>query len=94
MSKSKLYFVTMVDTFFSGWHKAKNGKARYIYICESWQEALKVAEYAESRGDQKYVNACISRPSFYRSTWGDAYYIGNDYVQIKTKENNPNWYNQ
>lgn len=77
------YFVTMTDSFLSGWGHASGKTAKFIYECETYEEALTVQENAECRKDQKYINICRTKP----------YYSPRSYlVQIKNKENCPNWY--
>jgi hypothetical protein len=77
------YWVTMTDKFLSGWGRAQGQKAKYIYECESYEEALTVQENAEGRGDQKYINICTTKP----------YYNSRDYhIEWKNKENCPLWY--
>ena len=77
------YFVTMTDSFLSGWGRAKNQTAKFIYECETYEEALIVKDNAEARKDQKYINICTTKP----------YYSPRSYlVQIKNKENCSCWY--
>jgi hypothetical protein len=72
----------MIDKFLSGWGKAEGKNARYIYECESYQEAEEVEAYAKSRGDQKYVRININKPSKKHNCL-DMY---------KTKQDSPIWY--
>jgi hypothetical protein len=76
-------FVTMTDTFMSGWGKAENKINKLVFICDNYEEATIVAENARNRGDQKYINITNKKP-YYSS---DRYY-----VQFKNKEEYPNWY--
>jgi len=78
-----MYYVTMTDTFLTGWGHAQNKTAKFIYECETYEEALIVQENAANRTDQKYINICIRKP----------YYSPRSYlVQIKNKINCPFWY--
>jgi len=77
-----MYYVVMIDGFLSGWGKAEGKKARYIYECENMAEAEKVADYAKSRGDQKYVRVNLNKPQK-RSDCLDMY---------KNKSNSKEWY--
>ncbi len=80
---SKKIYVSMTDKFMSGWGEAKGLIAKYIYECDSWEEAEKVEQNALARGDQKYVNICLKKP----------YYNQNRYlVMEKNKRDNPTWY--
>jgi hypothetical protein len=77
------YYVTMTDTFFSGWGQAKGRIAKYIAPASSLEEAEVVAYNAKARGDQKNVNIVSKKPSYnakrYRVGWMD-------------KANNSSWY--
>jgi hypothetical protein len=76
-------YVSMTDKVLSGWGQAKGLVAKYVYECDSWEEAEIVEQNASARSDQKYVNICLKKP----------YYNKNRYlVMVKNKENNPNWY--
>ena len=87
-----MYYVTMTDKFMSGWGMAKNLINKLILKCNNYDEAIKVEKYAQSRGDQKYINICSNKPNYYRKTFGKDYTLGNYYVQIKDKNDMPNWY--
>lgn len=77
------YYVTMTDSFLSGWGHARGRIAKYVYLCETWEEAEHVKRYAESRNDQKNVNICLNKPYYNSNT---------HYVQFKTREDCPTWY--
>lgn len=50
------WYVTSTDSFMSGWGGAK-GKINKVYVpCASYAEAERVAAYASSRREQKYVS--------------------------------------
>ena len=77
------YYVTMTDKFLSGWGQAQDKIAKYVNICDSYEEAEIVAENARNRSDQKYVNISSTKP----------YYNNNRYlVMYKTKQDMPKWY--
>lgn len=79
----KKYYVTMNDTFMSGWGRAENKINKLIFECDSYKEAEIVADNARYRGDMKYININHSKPR----------YSGTRYlVQEKTKADYPNWY--
>lgn len=94
MKTNKKYYVTMTDSFMSGWGKAQNLQNKLIFICDSYEEACIVADNAEHRSDQKYINICSNKPSYYRSTFGTDYTLNNYYVQIKTKDEYNSWYKE
>jgi len=87
-----MYYVTMTDKFMSGWGMSKNLINKLIFKCDTYEEALKVEKYAQGRSDQKHINICSNKPKYYRSTMGKDYEINNYYVQIKDKNDYPDWY--
>lgn len=81
---SKIY-VTMTDKFMSGWGMAKGKINKLIFECDNYQEAIIVANNAESRGDQKYINICSKKPHYNSEKY---------FAQYKTKEDYPAWYKE
>lgn len=81
----KKYYVSMIDKFLSYWGQAEGKIARYINICDSYEEALIVAENAKNREDQKNIRIHERMPQYSKQT---------NLVMIKTKEDMPNWYNK
>lgn len=80
---TKKYYVTMTDSFLSGWGKAEGKINKLIFECDNYDEAETVEQNAENRTDMKYINICTKKP----------YYNSNKYLtQTKTKEDCPNWY--
>ena len=77
------YYVTMTDTFMSGWGHAKGLTNKLVFECANYDQALIVANNAESRTDQKYVNICSNKPYYSKSR---------HYTQYKTISDYPNWY--
>jgi len=82
--KTNKYYVTMTDSFMSGWGYAKNKINKLVFLCDSYEQAERVFNNAESRNEMKYINICIKYP----------YHLNNNkyYTQIKTIENSKNWY--
>lgn len=78
-----MYYVSMTDSFLSGWGEAENKTAKYVYVCENAQEAQIVAQNAKDRGDQQQVRMTAKKPAYDERKF---------LVQFKTKEDNPNWY--
>jgi hypothetical protein len=87
-----IFYVTTTDSFMSGWGQARNMINKLIFICESMEQAQIVADNASNRGDQKRVNICSKAPAYYRKTMGSDYVCKNYYVQIKTIDDYPTWY--
>lgn len=80
--KSK-YYVTMTDSFLSGWGRAEGKIAKFVMVCDSYEEAKHVAEYARSRSDQKYVRIANNCPRY-----DSRHYL----VQFRNREDSPIWY--
>jgi hypothetical protein len=79
----KKYYVTMTDKCLSGWGKAEGKINKLIFECDTYHDAEIVADNAEARGDQKYINITPNKP----------YYApGRYYAQTKTKEECSRWY--
>lgn len=79
------YWVTMTDKFMSGWGKAEGKINKLVFECDSYDEAVTVAENAAARGDQKNVNICTKKPYYSPSRY---------YAQVKNKEEYSTWYKQ
>lgn len=69
------YYVTMTDSFLSGWGMAKDKINKLVIECDSLQEAEIVADNARRRSDMKYVNICANKPRYssskYHVSWHD-----------------------
>lgn len=78
-----MYYVTMTDRFLSGWGKAENKTAKFVYECENFEEVEIVMENAKARGDQKCINWYYRIPYYDHDRY---------YVQYENKETNKNWY--
>ena len=76
-------YVTMTDSFMSGWGRAKGRTNKLVFICDNMEEAEIVEANAKARGDQKRVNIRSTTP-YYDET--------RIYAQFKTKETYPTWY--
>lgn len=79
----KKYYVTMTDSFMSGWGKADGLINKLVFECDTYSEAIKVERYAESRSDMKYIDIRSTKPYYSTSKY---------YTQFKTKEDYPTWY--
>jgi hypothetical protein len=79
------YYVTMTDSFMSGWGQAENKINKLVFECDTMKDALTVESNALARGDQKYVNIRSTKPSYSSSRY---------YTQFKNKEEYPKWYEE
>ena len=84
LRKKYPHAVTMTDKFMSGWGHAKGKTAKYVYMCETWEQVEIVAEKARKNGGQTYINECLRFPSHLLKA--------SNYVQIHTPETAKEWY--
>jgi HSP20 family molecular chaperone IbpA len=80
---NKKYYVSMTDKFLSGWGQARGKNAVFINICDNYEEAQVVADNAGARKDQCNIKISETMPVFNTDR---------NLVQIKTREDMPNWY--
>lgn len=80
-----MYYVTMTDTFMSGWGEAENKINKLILVCENKDEAQIVFNNASNRGDMEDVEIVNIKPSYPK---------GKYLTQLKTKEVYPSWYKE
>jgi len=61
-----MYYVSMLDSFMSGWGMAEGKESIYIIECDLEAEADHVADVAENhRTDMSRVNITSGRPTYY-----------------------------
>lgn len=77
------FYVTMTDSFMSGWGKAEGKTNKLVLECDSLREANIVATYADQRNEMKRVSVRKTKPKYNESNY---------YTQYKTKEDMPLWY--
>ena len=77
------FYVTMTDTFMSGWGQAENKINKLVIGCKTRQEAKTVAQNARRRHDMKDINTVSIKPIYQKHT---------HLVSFKTKEDMPNWF--
>lgn len=78
------FYVTMNDTFMSGWGKADGKTNKLIIECSTLDEVEIVSENAHYRDEMKYINW------HYKNY---PYYNPNKFlVQVKTKSDYPKWF--
>lgn len=61
---NKKYYVTMTDTFLSGWGRAEGKTNKLVIGCDSYEEAEKIKRNAELRSEMKYVNITTTKPHY------------------------------
>ena len=77
------FYVTCIDTFMSGWGKAKGRANRLIFPCDSRQEAEIVYDNALGRTDQQDIIVTQAKP--YIEATGYLY-------QVLTKKDAAPWF--
>lgn len=58
------YWVTMTDTFMSGWGRAEGKTNKYVVECNSRKMAKQIYNAAKKRSEMKYVNICLNKPHY------------------------------
>lgn len=61
---TKHYYVTMTDKFMSGWGPARDKINKLIISCDTFDEAVAVANNAERRDEMIYVNIRDTKPYY------------------------------
>lgn len=85
-------YVTTTDTFMSDWGHAEGKINKLIFFCDSMEQAEIVADNARCRDDQKQVQIHHKPPNYLRKKKGKEYVDDYRYVQIKTIDDYPKWY--
>ena len=80
--KNKMY-VSMTDTFLSGWGLSEGKQNKLIFECDNYQEAMIVLNNAKNRKEMKYIKVHDKMPKYKENKY---------YVQVKNKNVYPNWY--
>ena len=80
--KNKIY-VSMTDTFLSGWGLSEGKINKLIFECDNYEEAMLVLNNAKNRKEMKYIKVHEKMPKYKESKY---------FVQIKNKNVYPNWY--
>ena len=61
-------YVTMTDTFLSGWGKAANKTAKYVIECEDRHQALTIMKNAFKRSEMKRISKATKKPKYNAKT--------------------------
>ena len=69
------FYVTMLDTFMSGWGMAKGKDNIMIVECDSLEDAELIAENAAKRSEMKNIDIWTEMPEY-----DDAFYV----LSVKT----------
>ena len=77
------FYVSMTDTFLSGWGLSEGKINKLIFECDSYEEAMLVLNNARNRKEMKYIKVHSKMPKYKENKY---------FVQIKNKNVYPNWY--
>jgi len=77
--EKKPYYVTMTDKFMSGWGRARDLVNKLVIGCDTAEQALIVAENADNRSDQKYINITQKKPYYSQERYLVSYHDITDY---------------
>ncbi|AEZ50279.1 hypothetical protein BCPG3_100 [Bacillus phage BCPG3] len=83
MTNTNKIYVTMNDTFMSGWGEAEGLVNKLVLECDSLEEANVVAGNAAGREEMKYVRVVYNKPAAKQK---------GKLVQFKTKEDMKGFY--
>lgn len=61
---NKKYYVTMTDSFMSGWGMAEGKTNKLVIECDTFEEAQIVKHNALNRTEMKYINICYNKPRY------------------------------
>ena len=85
------YYVTMTDPGMSGWGMAEGLINKLIFVCPTENDRDNVMSYAK-RHKMQNIRADNTPPADYVRSMGTDYKYGRYYIQIKTKQTYPKWY--
>jgi hypothetical protein len=63
------FYVSMTDTFMSGWGLAKGKINKYLVVCDTWEEAEIIQKNALLRPEMKFVNITLRKPNYSRKRY-------------------------
>ena len=58
------WYVTMTDSFMSGWGLSKNKTNKLVVECDSLQDAEVVCNNAKLREEMQRIKICKNKPSY------------------------------
>lgn len=59
-----VFYVSMTDTFLSGWGEAEGKTAKYVVKCQTYEQAKQIKRNAEKRSDMKNIRIGTKKPTF------------------------------
>jgi hypothetical protein len=82
-AEEEICYVSMTDSFMSGWGEAKDQINKLVFVCHGFGEARIVEDNARNRSDMKYINICANKPHYNKDRY---------YTQFKDKGDYSAWY--
>lgn len=74
------YWVSMTDTFMSGWGKAQGKINKYVVACDTLEQAETIERNAKKRSEMKSISVHSKMPYYtptrYVVTWKDYNELG------------------
>lgn len=68
-----MYYVTMTDSFMSGWGKAEGRINKFVVVCDNYSQAEEIEQKAGRRHEMKYVRISMRKPCYnsarYLTSW-------------------------
>lgn len=68
-----MYYVTMTDSFMSGWGRAEGRINKFVIACDNYSQAEEIAQKAGRRHEMKYVRISTRKPCYnsnrYLTSW-------------------------
>lgn len=60
------YYVTMTDTFMSGWGAAKDKTSKYVVVCDTYEQAKEIYKNlkAEKNSEMRYIRLSKNKPQY------------------------------
>ena len=78
-----MYYVTMTDSFMSGWGMAKGKVNKFVVACGNYSQAEEIAEKAHKRDEMKYIRIARNMPYYSPSRYLTSY---REYREIHWKQ--------
>ena len=58
------YYVTMTDSFMSGWGGSQGRTNKFVIGTNDYNEAKRIEKNAKNRSEMKYVNLVTTKPNY------------------------------
>lgn len=82
ITNMKKFYVTMTDSFMSGWGMAEGKINKLVIECDNLQQAEEIENYAKKRNEMKHISISYDIPKYNSKRY---------YVSWKTYNDMPGW---